>query len=199
MTFNQPKAATTGSASDALPANAADQPRAPLPNAVVTPFSHAGLSVPDIHQAVEWYRDVLGFQVLDPPRLVDLSSPVADMADDIYGPGWEAMYQAHLSAANGIGLEIFQFVKPQEAEPDRWFEYWRPGLFHIAVTCPDVAGLAERIALSGGRRRTRIYEPQPGFTMCYCEDPWGNALEINSRSYESAHPVRAAGSAENPR
>jgi hypothetical protein len=103
------------------------------------------------------------------------------------------MHQAHLSAANGIGLELFQFVKPPEGKPDRRFEHWRPGLFHIAVTCPDAAGLAERIALSGGRRRTRIYQSQPRFTMCYCEDPWGNALEINSRSYEPAHPVRAAG------
>jgi hypothetical protein len=33
--------------------------------------------------------------------------------------------------------------------------------------------------------------------MCYGEDPWGNALEINSRSYESAHPARGASGNEN--
>jgi catechol 2,3-dioxygenase-like lactoylglutathione lyase family enzyme len=160
---------------------------------VVTPFSHVGLSVPDLTEAVRWYEDVLGFRLLDPPRRVDKSSPVAVMARDIYGERWGAMYQAHMSAANGVGLELFQFTEPRESQPDGRFEYWRPGLFHFAVTCPDVKGLAERIAAAGGRLRTSVYEPRPGFTMCYCEDPWGNALEVNSRSYELAHPVRAAG------
>jgi len=171
---------------------APSQPSGPLPEAVMTPFSHVGLSVPDIADAVRWYRDVLGFQLLDGPRRVDYTSPAAVMARDIYGTQWSAMYQAHMSAANGIGLELFQFIEPPETEPDRHFEYWRPGLFHFALACPDVQGLAERIAAHGGRLRTAIYEPRPGFTMCYCEDPWGNALEINSRSYELAHPVRAA-------
>jgi hypothetical protein len=34
--------------------------------------------------------------------------------------------------------------------------------------------------------------------MCYCEDPWGNALEINSCSYELAHPVRVPGARDDP-
>ena len=71
-------------------------------------------------------------------------------------------------------------------------------LFHIAVTCPDVVGLAERVAVSGGQRRTGIYSPHPRFTMCYCEDPWGNALEINGCGYELAHPVRVPGARDDP-
>jgi hypothetical protein len=94
---------------------------------------------------------------------------------------------------------VFQFVTPPEGMPDRRFEHWHPGFFHIAVTCPDVVGLTQRVPLSGGRRRTRIYEPQPGFTMCYCEDPCGNALEINSRSYESAYPARGSSGNETRR
>ena len=41
-------------------------------------------------------------------------------------------------------------------------------------------------ALSGGKRRTDIMElvPGSGKKICFCEDPFGNVIEIYSHSYE---------------
>lgn len=161
---------------------------ATAPPFLFTPISHIGASVPDIDAAVAWYRDTLGFTVLHEPITVDESSPIASIARDIYGPRWQAMRQAHLSAGNNVGLELFQFLTPATAEPsDDRFDYTRPGFFHLCVVSRDIGALVERVVAAGGQQRTAIHHPSSRYALCYCADPWGNAIEINDHSYEYAH------------
>lgn len=150
-------------------------------------ISHLGLSVPDIDAAVAWYTTVLGFTLLAGPAVIDDDSPAAETAREVYGPHWHSMRQAHLSAGNGVGLELFEFLRPAETAVDHRFRPWHPGLFHFCVVSHDVAGLVERIIDNGGTQSTSIRRPSSEYSMCYCRDPWGNPLEINDRSYEQAH------------
>jgi predicted enzyme related to lactoylglutathione lyase len=39
------------------------------------------------------------------------------------------------------------------------------------------------ISDSGGRARTEVYDVHGGIFICYCEDPWGNVIELVSRPY----------------
>jgi len=93
-----------------------------------------------------------------------------------------------MSSPNGVGIELFQFLEPraERREGDSNFEYWKTGFFHIAVTEANVKDLAERIASSGGMQRTEVMELAPGSDkkICFCEDPFGNIIEIYSHSYE---------------
>ncbi|HEY0934783.1 MAG TPA: VOC family protein [Trebonia sp.] len=150
-------------------------------------LSHAGISVPDIDAAIAWYTTVLGFHVLEGPFDIDDSSPTAAVARDIYGPRWHRMRQAHLAADDGAGIELFQFLEPEEAAAGPPFRYWHPGLFHVCVVSPDVGALAARIAEHGGRQTTQVHRPSPRYLLCYCQDPWGNAIEINDQPYTKAH------------
>jgi hypothetical protein len=45
--------------------------------------------------------------------------------------------------------------------------------------------MATRIVANGGRQRVPVFTFVPGrpFKLVYCEDPWGNVLEIMSHSY----------------
>jgi catechol 2,3-dioxygenase-like lactoylglutathione lyase family enzyme len=150
------------------------------------PVSHVGVSVPDIDAAISWYTDVLGFTLLAGPVLVDDDSPMAETARDIYGPRWHSMRQAHLSTSNGVGLELFQFLRPAETPVDHQFEPWHPGLFHFCVFSRDIDKLVQRIVDNGGAQSTKIHR-LARYSMVYCRDPWGNALELNDCSYEQAH------------
>lgn len=150
-------------------------------------FSHIGISVPDIEAAVKFYTEVLGwYHIMKPTTIEEDDSPIGQMCTDVFGPGWGEFKIAHLSTADKIGLEIFQF-KGQE-NPDNNFEYWKTGIFHFCVQDPDVEGLAERIEAAGGKRRMpepRYYYPgEKPYRMIYMEDPFGNILEIYSHSYE---------------
>lgn len=158
-------------------------------------FSHVGISVPDLDKAVEFYAKALGFYVIMPPTVIRHDdSAIGQMCDDVFGEGWGSFKIAHLSTGDGIGIELFEFPNAEPKDREK-FEYWKTGIFHICVKDPDVEGLIERIVAHGGRMRmkqVRYYFPdQKPYRMVYCEDPFGNIVEIYSHSYELTYSAGA--------
>ncbi|WP_200262261.1 lactoylglutathione lyase family protein [Streptomyces sp. HSG2] len=149
-------------------------------------FSHIGISVPDLERAVSFYTEVLGWYVIMPPTLVEEDdSPIGVMCTDVFGAGWGSFRIAHLSTGDRVGVELFQF--PNSEDPENNFEYWKTGVFHFCVQDPDVEGLAARIVEAGGKQRMPVRYYYPGekpYRMVYCEDPFGNIIELYSHSYE---------------
>ncbi|GGF20944.1 glyoxalase [Halobacillus andaensis] len=149
-------------------------------------FSHIGLSVPDLDKAVEFYKEVMGWYVImEPSEVVEDDSPIGVMCKDVFGKGWEKFRIAHLSTSDKIGIELFEF--PNNEDPEDNFEYWKTGIFHYCVQDPDLEGLVEKIKAHGGKQRMPVREYYPGekpYRMVYCEDPFGNLVEIYSHSYE---------------
>jgi catechol 2,3-dioxygenase-like lactoylglutathione lyase family enzyme len=156
--------------------------------------NHVAISVTDIQQALRWYRDVLEMSVLVNP--IEISYPpskpedaeISERVRTVFGSKFGKLLICHLSSANGVGIELFQFIKPiaERRENDTNFEFWKTGFFHIAITDPKIEELAERIALTGGKKRTEVMELSTGSgrKICFCEDPDGNIIEIYSHSYE---------------
>lgn len=156
-------------------------------------FSHIGLSVPDLDAAVRFYADVLGFYtIMGPTDVAEDDSDIARMCSDVFGPGWKRLRIAHLSTADRIGFELFEFEDnhaPQDNLPFR-----RHGAFHFAIQDPDIEGLLARIVEAGGRQRMPVREYFPGekpYRMVYVEDPFGIVFEIYSHSYELTYSAGA--------
>lgn len=149
-------------------------------------FSHIGLSVPNIKDAVEFYTEVLGWYVImEPSEVVEDDSPIGQMCTDVFGKGWGTFKIAHLATSDKIGIELFEF--PNNEAPENNFEYWKTGIFHFCVQDPDIEGLVEKIITHGGKQRMPIREYYPNekpYKMVYCEDPFGNLIEIYTHSYE---------------
>lgn len=146
-------------------------------------LNHVGVGVADIDAAIAWYCEILG------ARLVSGPFEIADdaQAEDVLGSRFRRMLLAHLSLANGVGIELFQSIDPPHQRRRDSIDFWKSGFFHICVTHPDVEGLAERIASTGGKRLSRIWKERgdaKDYRMCYCRDPFGNIIEIYSHSYE---------------
>ena len=150
-------------------------------------FSHIGITVPNIEEAVKFYTEVLGFYVIMEPTVVKEESETAigQMCIDVFGEGWGTFRIAHLSTGDKIGFELFEFNESKEQEPV--FEPFRSGLFHFSIQDPDVEGLVKKIVDAGGKQRMPIREYYPGekpYRMVYVEDPFGTVFEIYSHSYE---------------
>ncbi|WP_222844168.1 lactoylglutathione lyase family protein [Saccharicrinis aurantiacus] len=150
-------------------------------------FSHIGITVPDLDEAVKFYTEVMGFYVIMEPTEVieENETAIGQMCIDVFGEGWGTFRIAHLSTGDKIGFELFEFKESKELKPT--FEPFRTGLFHFSVQDPDVEGLVEKIVAAGGKQRMPIREYYPGekpFRMCYVEDPFGTVFEIYSHSYE---------------
>ncbi|MDP0491407.1 MAG: lactoylglutathione lyase family protein [Verrucomicrobiota bacterium JB023] len=156
-------------------------------------FSHIGLSVPNLEQAVEFYEKVMGWYTIMKPTKIeeDPSTAIGQMCSDVFGEGWGSFKIAHLSTGDKIGIEIFEFpnnVKPEE------FEYWRTGTFHFCIQDPNIEELVEKIVAAGGKQRMPIREYYPDekpFKMVYVEDPFGVVFEIYTHSYEMTYSAGA--------
>ena len=157
-------------------------------------FSHIGITVPDLDRAVEFYTAALGLYLIMKPTLIRRDdSAIGVMCDDAFGLGWTEFRIAHMATADRIGIELFEFPN---TEPERRpFEYWRPGLFHFCVQDPDLEARVRLIEAHGGRQRmqqVRHYYPgQKPYRMVYCEDPFGNIVELYSHSYELTYSAGA--------
>lgn len=154
--------------------------------------NHVAITVTDIRRAMKWYNEVLGMTVLAEP--VEISANPAENPDaylamlvrNVFGPALGKFLIGHMISSNGTGVELFEFIEPRTIRRQENFEYWKTGYFHLAITEPRMEELLERIVASGGRKRTEIMElvPSGGKRICFCEDPFGNVIEIYSHSYE---------------
>ena len=152
-----------------------------------SPSNHIGVGVPDLNKAVKWYHEVLGFNIVTEPMEASADNSHLDMIlKDIFGVSFKKLRLAHMSFANQVGFEVFEFVDPKEEQRENNFEYWKTGFFHIGITNPNIEELAKRIAEKGGKQRSKIWEIFPGkpYKAVYCEDPFGNIIEIYTHSYE---------------
>jgi catechol 2,3-dioxygenase-like lactoylglutathione lyase family enzyme len=161
------------------------------------PIGHIGLTVPRLDAAVAWYTGVLGFEPIAPPATLRAGMGDAGrLAAAVFGEGFREASVAQLASGCEVAIELFEFRPPQgPARPA--FEYWRAGWFHVCVVEREIEALCARIERHGGRRLTGVLEILPGrpYRMCYCQDPFGNVVEIHTHARGSLDANRpAAGS-----
>lgn len=162
-------------------------------------IAHVGVTVPDIEEAIEWYRDVLGWTLLTEPRTVDGTDGVGGpdnyeerRAKDVLGE-FDQMTVATLVTGNQVGIELFEFTPSDGAAA---VDQDRTGFFHLCVVDPDVEGLAETIDERGGNHHAevwRLHEDLAEYKLTYCRDPYGNRIEIFSHNQEQMYnPIEEA-------
>jgi catechol 2,3-dioxygenase-like lactoylglutathione lyase family enzyme len=151
----------------------------------MTDVNHVGITVGDINAAIDFYVSALELELVAGPLHCDTTTAGADRRADVFGDRWGGMELAHLITTNEGGVELFQFLEPPVERPEENFRYWRIGPHHVAFTVADVPASVERIVAAGGKQRTAVYDVHAGAFICYCEDPWGNVIEVVSTSYRT--------------
>jgi catechol 2,3-dioxygenase-like lactoylglutathione lyase family enzyme len=158
-----------------------------MPDRYPGAITHVGVTVTDLDHAIRWYREIFGFQVLIGP--VDLAgdeSHRGHILRDIFGADFQKCRLAHLFGANGVCIELFQFDDPKSEARESNFDYWKTGIFHLAIVEPEIETVVQRIAETGGKRRSAVWTlfPDKPYKLAYCEDPFGNIIELYTHSTE---------------
>jgi lactoylglutathione lyase family protein len=154
-------------------------------------FSHIGVSVTDLDRAIDFYMEVFGCYLLTEPVVYeegDEDATISQMLFEGLGEGWRSLKVARLLTSDSIGIELQQFEGAEFAEDAS--TYRKTGVSHFCVQDPDIEGLAKKIVEHGGKQRMPVREFYPGekpFKMVYCEDPFGNLIEIDTHSFESSY------------
>ena len=149
-------------------------------------INHIGLTVTNIEEAVAWYQKLFNFElIIGPLPLTNDDTHFGQLSKDIFGDDFEGGHFAHLRASNGVGIELFSFDREDAGENYR-MDYWKNGIFHLCLTHPNPEELAAEITANGGKQRTKNWTIFPGSDrkLVYCEDPWGNIIEVYSHAYQ---------------
>lgn len=97
-------------------------------------FSHIGITVPDIHKAVQFYTEVMGWYTIMAPSKVKKQTAIGQMCIDVFGDDREEFEIAHMATSDGIGIELFAFPYGVNEAPA--FNPFNTGLFHFCVQDP---------------------------------------------------------------
>ena len=152
---------------------------------------HIGFTVPDLDQAVTFFRDVIGCEVFYP------LGPFADpegtwMADHLnVHPRAEIPAIRLLRCGHGLNLEIFQYSAPDQATIGP--KNSDVGGHHIAFYVDDMAAAVAYLRGHDveilGEPTVMAEGPSAGETWVYFLAPWGMQLELVSypdgKAYES--------------
>jgi len=121
--MNRPSAVTTALASRAIG------------------LDHLAVAVPDLERSLAFYRDVVGFEVLERRETTGEKT---------------GMVSAVLQAGP-ITLVLVQGTSP-ESQVSRYVESYGPGLQHVAIAVDDLPRLAEDLAASGVEFDTTVIQ-----------------------------------------
>jgi catechol 2,3-dioxygenase-like lactoylglutathione lyase family enzyme len=158
-----------------------------IPRVYPKTLNHIAISVSDLDGATKWYEDIFGFtKIAGPLEFIMNDSILGEAVRDIHGSNLEKMRIVWLSTGNQVGFEIFEYIEPKAQRRQDNFEYWKSGITHFCITDPNLEDLCDRISKSGGKQRSEIWEivADKGYKIVFCEDPFGNIVEIYSDGYE---------------
>lgn len=150
-------------------------------------FSHIVLTVSNLEKAIQFYTQVMGWYHISGPIKVSEENKdnLSRISRLVYGKGWKSFNFAHLSSADGMGFELFEFELNKDSATSS--NAFKMGLSHFCVQHPEPAVLLEQIVANGGKITMSpqiMYPDEKPYVMAFAEDPFGNSIEIYTHSYE---------------
>lgn len=138
----------------------------------VTGLAHAGVCVPDVDEAVAWYRDVLGMKVLSPPFVASGPEIERDMSELVPGISLKAAIVGFDRSDHVVELLEYQGV--DGAEQSRLLT--NHGISHLGLTCDDVSETRSELEQRGVHFLTSRIAEIAGLRTTWFEDPYGTVF-----------------------
>ena len=139
---------------------------------VITGLAHTAICVPDVDTAVEWYRDVLGFQVLSPPYLMEGEDLRRDMGELIDDPKMKAAIVGFADDGDRV-LEVIEYPDIASRTGRRDAALTDHGLTHVALLCTDIDATRTELEIRGVEFLTSTIAEVARLRTIWFTDPWG--------------------------
>lgn len=138
---------------------------------IVKEVYHAGINVSDMDKALEFYNELLGFEVLSD------NMAEGEIADTGLGIKDIKFRQVYLRAGS-TELELFQYINPEGKKLDESQRNCDMGIRHIAFVVEDITGAYERLSKKGIKFVSEPLKNPDGVQWVFFQDYDGIFLEF---------------------
>jgi catechol 2,3-dioxygenase-like lactoylglutathione lyase family enzyme len=135
-------------------------------------LSHVGISVADLDQAIAFYRDFLGLELLTTP--FPFEGPMFTEVMGLEG----AKGRMCVMRRGEQQLELFEFAQPHSASKDPDYSVADHGISHFGIEVEDIDATYERMAAAGVRFHCPVKTFPSGVRATYGRDMDGNVFEM---------------------
>lgn len=135
-------------------------------------IDHTAISVPDVGKAIEFYTEVLGFELESESgwpqgaKRVDALVGLPDSSSKV------AMVRL-----GGTRIEIFQYASPTPKERDPGFRVCDHGITHFCLRVSEIEDEYARLSAAGVEFNAAPVDLGTSI-CCYGRDPFGNVIEL---------------------
>jgi catechol 2,3-dioxygenase-like lactoylglutathione lyase family enzyme len=156
-------------------------------------IDHVGITVPNVVAAASWFEDVLGG--INPLTFGPFSDPTGDFMHQLVDVDPRAVVDQirMVRAANGPGIELFQYEAPDQDHTFRKNSDW--GGHHIAFYVRHIDKAVEYLQTKGAQKRFGPFAvtagPAAGQTINYFQTPFGTDIELISYPHGMAYQATA--------
>lgn len=132
-------------------------------------FAHSAICVPDVEEAVAWYRETLGMMVLSPPYLMSGEAIRRDMGELVPGLSLKAAIVGFERSDRVI--ELIEYPGIEGAQGSR--SLTDQGISHLGLLCDDIQGTRAELESKGVRFLTTGLAGIVGLRTTWFQDPYG--------------------------
>lgn len=147
-------------------------------------INHIGLTVPNIGEATEFFKEGLGAKVAyDSQTYADNPRGGEDVEHFLgLSKGTKIIKKRMLVIGNGPSIEMFEFVDGDSRQPLKLEDY---GYTHLSFYTDNIEEAFEQLKQAGGEPLSDLhentrYEDTEGNATVYVKAPWGSLIELQT-------------------
>ncbi|MCL5256849.1 MAG: VOC family protein [Chloroflexi bacterium] len=144
-----------------------------------TDVDHFGFTVSNMERSLEFYRDILGFQVIGEAAISADEEWAARIVGHYGQPG--AVYRIVYLDAGGEKIELEEYTYPEGRPMDR--RVWDVGHAHICFQVDDVHRIYDELTARGIASKSEVQEARLNGKLVsysvYVLDPDGISIELS--------------------
>lgn len=139
---------------------------------MIEKVDHTALSVENLERSIEFYRDIIGYEVI---RVAECGTE--SKLGDVNGMPGSAARIAHLYLGDNM-LELFEYQHPRGKKITPDDNQADHGLIHLAFRSTDVCADYDRLKKEGVRFLGEPIEFRPGVWVVYFYGPDNEVCEL---------------------
>ena len=152
-----------------------------------TSLAHIAVCVPDVEEAVRWYSEILGLEVLSAPYTMQGAQIERDMGELVPPPVLVTAAIVGFGESDRV-IELIEYPAAGigAAGPGKP-SVVKFGVTHLGLVCDDVVATRRELEGRGVAFLTTGVADVAGLKTTWCHDPWGTVIILMEKR-DAARP-----------